>query len=75
MDQLHGASIVKAPRRCRYECRNGSTLADKLTAQGETPHMSFAGGGSNPIGALGYVNCVRELVEQADDIGVDLRLP
>ncbi len=46
-----------------------ATLADKLTAQDETPYI-IVGGGSNPIGALGYVNCVRELVEQAEDIDV-----
>lgn len=69
MDQLHGATISKRPGGADMNAEM-LILAEKLTAQGETPYI-IPGGGSNPIGALGYVNCVRELVEQADEIGVD----
>jgi L-cysteate sulfo-lyase len=37
------------------------SVAEKLRAAGGAPYI-IPGGGSNPTGALGYVNCVRELV-------------
>lgn len=71
LDQLHGATIAK---------RAGGTdmaaemegLAESLRAGGETPYV-IPGGGSNPTGALGYVNCAAELVKQAHDmdLGID----
>ena len=68
LDRLHGATVSK---------RGGGTdmnaemeaLAATLSDTGKTPYI-IPGGGSNPIGALGYVNCARELVEQADGIGL-----
>ncbi len=68
MDQLHGATLSKRPGGSDMNAEM-ATLAEKLSGQGETPYI-IVGGGSNPIGALGYVNCVRELVEQAEEIGV-----
>ncbi len=70
LDQLHGASISK---------RGGGTdmnaemevLAESLLQDGKVPYI-IPGGGSNPIGALGYVNCARELVEQAAGIGLNI---
>jgi L-cysteate sulfo-lyase len=70
LDRLHGASVSK---------RGGGTdmnaemegLAEKLRGQGKTPYI-IPGGGSNPIGALGYVNCARELVDQAAEIGLKI---
>jgi L-cysteate sulfo-lyase len=46
-------------------------LADQLIADGKTPYI-IPGGGSNPIGALGYVNCARELAEQAASTGLTI---
>ncbi len=68
LDQLHGATISK---------RGGGTdmnaemqaLAETLLAEGRTPYV-IPGGGSNAIGALGYVNCARELAEQAAGTGL-----
>ncbi|MEM9577662.1 MAG: D-cysteine desulfhydrase [Pseudomonadota bacterium] len=68
MDRLHGATISG---------RAGGTdmntemekLAETLLSQGRTPYI-IPGGGSNAIGALGYVNCARELSEQAIDRGL-----
>lgn len=70
LDRLHGASVSK---------RGGGTdmaaemevLAENLAAQGHTCYV-IPGGGSNPIGALGYVNCAHELSEQATQL--DLRI-
>ena len=41
-------------------------LAAKLRDDGRKPYI-VPGGGSNPIGALGYVNCALELLQQAND--------
>ena len=48
-------------------------LADELSAEGRTPYV-IPGGGSNPIGALGYVTCALELAEQANALGLDIDL-
>jgi len=44
-------------------------LADRLRDEGRKPYV-IPGGGSNPIGALGYVTCALELVAQANDSGL-----
>ncbi|TAD87033.1 MAG: D-cysteine desulfhydrase [Alphaproteobacteria bacterium] len=41
-------------------------VAAELAAKGAKPYV-IPGGGSNPIGALGYVACAIELLEQAKD--------
>jgi len=46
-------------------------LSEGLIAEGKRPYI-IPGGGSNPIGALGYVNCARELVEQAARTGLKI---
>ena len=58
---------------CPYEFRpggvdmnkEGMALTEKLRAAGGKPYF-IPGGGSNPIGALGYASCVQELTYQAD---------
>lgn len=70
LDRLHGASVSK---------RGGGTdmnaemenLAERLIQEGKSPYI-IPGGGSNAIGALGYVNCTRELAEQASDTGLQI---
>ncbi|WP_296473446.1 D-cysteine desulfhydrase [Roseinatronobacter sp.] len=47
----------------------GQALAEELRAQGRKPYF-IPGGGSNPIGALGYAACAEELVHQADTQGL-----
>lgn len=44
-------------------------LADELKAQGRHPYV-IPGGGSNPIGALGYVSCAEEILEQSFDMNI-----
>jgi L-cysteate sulfo-lyase len=41
-------------------------VADEVRAAGGKPYV-IVGGGSNPIGALGYVNCAFEIVAQANE--------
>ena len=43
--------------------------ADVVRAAGGTPY-SIVGGGSNPLGALGYAACAAEIVTQAFEMGV-----
>jgi L-cysteate sulfo-lyase len=40
---------------------------EALKAEGEKPYV-IPGGGSNRVGALGYVSCAQELVAQADEM-------
>ena len=44
-------------------------VAEEFRGEGRRPYV-IPGGGSNPIGALGYVNAAQELVAQASDMGL-----
>jgi len=44
-------------------------VADEVTAAGRKPYV-IPGGGSNPIGATGYVACAEEILQQAFEQGV-----
>jgi len=68
LDRLHGASVSKRPDGTDMAAEL-TLLAAKLREQGRKPYV-IPGGGSNAIGALGYVNCALELVEQADARGL-----
>ncbi|KNG92678.1 cytochrome C biogenesis protein CcmE [Pseudaestuariivita atlantica] len=70
LDRLHGAPVSKRPGGADMNAEM-ETLAASLRQSGKTPYI-IPGGGSNPTGALGYVNCARELVEQATDIGLGI---
>jgi D-cysteine desulfhydrase len=43
--------------------------ADELAAEGRKGYI-IPGGGSNPLGALGYVSCAQEILAQAFDKGI-----
>lgn len=44
-------------------------IAEALRAEGRKPYV-IPGGGSNPLGALGYVACAGEIVAQSADMGI-----
>lgn len=46
-------------------------LANELRKEGRTPYV-IPGGGSNAIGALGYVACAQEILAQAFDKGIQI---
>lgn len=71
LDQLHGSTIARRPRDSNMNTEM-EALAEKLKSNGKRPYI-IPGGGSNRVGALGYVNCAAELTEQASslDIKVD----
>jgi L-cysteate sulfo-lyase len=70
LDRLHGASVSKRSGGADMNLEM-QDFADTLTEKGKKPYI-IPGGGSNPIGALGYVNCARELTEQASEIGLKI---
>jgi L-cysteate sulfo-lyase len=70
LDHLHGATTEK--------CAGGLDMnaemekaADKLRATGKKVY-TIPGGGSNPTGALGYVNCAFELMTQFNERGLTI---
>jgi L-cysteate sulfo-lyase len=68
LDYLHGASV----ERCAANPdMNGelAKVAARFSSEGRKPYL-IPGGGSNPIGALGYVNAAMELIGQANDLGL-----
>jgi L-cysteate sulfo-lyase len=72
LDRLLGANIRHVPANTDMD-KAMATLADELRAQGRTPYV-IPGGGSNPVGALGYVTCALELAEQANNVGLNIDL-
>ena len=70
LDQLLGAHLSTVPGGTDMNIAM-QELAVKLKSQGKKPYL-IPGGGSNAIGALGYVNCALELVQQANVI--DLKI-
>ncbi len=68
LDQLHGASVSKRAGGTDMNAEMG-TLAERLAADGKRPYI-IPGGGSNEIGALGYVNAALELLTQSNDRGL-----
>ncbi len=67
LDRLHGASVAMRPGGTDMPAEM-EALADELRAEGHRPYV-IPGGGSNPVGALGYVAAAEELMRQADQTG------
>jgi L-cysteate sulfo-lyase len=65
LDHLHGATTSKRMGGMDMAAEM-EVLAARLQAEGRNTYI-IPGGGSNPTGALGYVNCAYELVGQAND--------
>lgn len=71
LDRLLGAKLRTVPGGTDMAAELEKT-AQEVRARGGRPYV-IPGGGSNPIGALGYADCAREIVVQADelDLGID----
>jgi L-cysteate sulfo-lyase len=63
LSRLTGANLVYRPGGDDME-RAMREVAASLESAGEHPYI-IPGGGSNPLGTLGYVACADELVQQA----------
>ena len=70
LDRLHGATLSKRPGGANMQAEM-ETLADSLTQDGKTPYV-IPGGGSNPIGAIGYANAALETMYQATSMGLSI---
>jgi len=62
LDHLLGAELVFAGNRDSNEML--PEVADRLAVEGRRPYV-IPLGGSNALGALGYLSCVEEMVDQA----------
>ena len=67
IDDLIGAEVYWAGNRADEAAL--TEVADELKARGQKPYV-IPLGGSNPIGALGYVTSIQELVEQMKSSGL-----
>lgn len=70
LDHLYGARVRELPGGTDMNAAM-SVVAEELRAEGRRPYI-IPGGGSNPIGALGYVTCALEMVNQFNTL--DLRV-
>ncbi len=65
LDQILGTTIETRPAGLDMNAEMGP-VGERLRGNGETPYL-IPGGGSNPVGALGYVVSAREIIAQADE--------
>ena len=70
LDRLFGATLRTVPGGTDMVAEL-ETTAQAVRARGGKPYV-IPGGGSNPIGALGYVDCAREIVVQADEMDLEV---
>lgn len=70
LDRLHGATIEGRAGGLDMNAEM-EAAAERLRKEGRKVY-TIPGGGSNPTGALGYVNCAFELVGQANDRGLPI---
>ncbi|MEY3513542.1 MAG: hypothetical protein RL420_565 [Pseudomonadota bacterium] len=70
LDHLYGAHVQEVPGGTDMNAAMAK-LADELRAKGQKPYI-IPGGGSNPLGALGYVVCALELVDQFNNLGLNV---
>jgi L-cysteate sulfo-lyase len=70
LDELLGARVRRVPGGSDMNAELAKT-ADEVRARGGKPYV-IPGGGSNAIGALGYVECAFELVGDANAMGLEV---
>ena len=68
LDHLHGATTEKRPGGLDMNAEM-EKVADGFRAEGKSVY-TIPGGGSNPTGALGYVNCAFEMLAQFNECGL-----
>jgi len=70
LDRIFGANLREYPGGTDFDQAIGE-VADEVTANGGKPYI-IPGGASNKVGALGYVNCGIELLDQVEGQGLDI---
>ena len=68
LNKLFGASIEYRESGIDMNSE-GENVCDELKNKGHKPYF-IPGGGSNPVGALGYVKCSLELTEQINNLSL-----
>jgi L-cysteate sulfo-lyase len=68
LDRLFDCAIEYRPSGTDMNAE-AEAKGEALRAAGEKVYV-IPGGGSNRVGALGYVSCAQELVQQADEMGL-----
>ncbi len=68
LDKLFGARVTHFPKNTDMD-QEMEARAEELRSEGKNPYV-IPGGGSNEIGALGYVDCALETLTQANDMGL-----
>ena len=68
LDHLHGATTEKRPGGGDFNALI-EDMATEMRADGKNVYV-IPGGGSNPTGALGYVNCAFEMLNQMNTTGM-----
>jgi L-cysteate sulfo-lyase len=68
LDKLFGCAIEYRPGGVDMNAE-AEKKGTELRAGGEAVYV-IPGGGSNRVGALGYVSCAQELMQQADEMGL-----
>ena len=72
LDKLFGCTIEYRPGGVDMNAEAENKGAE-LRAEGVNAYV-IPGGGSNRVGALGYVSCAQELMQQADEMGLKIDL-
>lgn len=70
LDHLHGATTEKRPSGPDFNALI-EEMAAEMRAKGKKIY-AIPGGGSNPTGALGYVNCAFEMLNQLNSSGTKI---
>jgi L-cysteate sulfo-lyase len=70
LDRLHGATVVRRVGGSNMP-QEMELVAEQMRSDGARPYV-IPGGGSTPVGALGYVNAAFELVSQAASCGLKI---
>ncbi|MBA4263493.1 MAG: D-cysteine desulfhydrase [Comamonadaceae bacterium] len=70
LNRLHGATVERRAGGSDMQ-QEMERVAERLSADGLRPYV-IPGGGSNPVGALGYANAAFELVAQAAAQGMKI---
>ena len=70
LDRIFGANLREYPGGTDFD-KAMNEVADEVKQQGGKPYL-IPGGASNEVGALGYVNCALELLEQANERGLSI---
>ena len=67
LNRLFGAALHEYPKGSDFDAAMAA-IADDVSSRGGVPYI-IPGGASNKVGALGYVACVEEILQQCDEQG------